>query len=500
MSQRPSESRWGFGRSVLMGTLYMGAGGWTTYALNFLIMIGIARQLGPADLGAYAFIAALNEFLNLVGAGSVGHAVLQSRDDSEALHDTAYSISGILGLIGLAGALIVAPVLFVHRGADAAWFILILGVARIVTLLAGVPIALMERSFRYGRLAGLSLLTGILPNLIALGLASQAFGPWSLIVRDVLVAVSMFGLSHVWTTQRFRFRMHRAEAGRIMGFWRPMFVSRSLDTVAQRVDRLAVGGFFGDAALGYFHQARLFSDIGPMGLRAVNQLAFNLYSRVQDERERLSRASTLVNYFLVRASFAVASVFLVFPEPAIRILLGEAWVGAAPMLRWLAPYVGLVAALENFQWLLYARSRMSRGVQLRLIQIGVFLPVLVAAVVFDDATGVAVAVSVSTAVALAAAVWFTRDVLGRNVVRVFMTPTVALLVTASLCAALGAAGLLAKIPALLLPGVPPVVFSALLFLAERDTLFREIAYLRAQFAQGAEGGAPPDEGAAAGRI
>jgi len=109
MSQRPSEPRRGFGRSVLLGTLYMGAGGWFTYALNFLIMIGVARLLGPADFGFYAFIAVLNEFLNLVAAGSVGHAVLQSRDDSQRLHDTAYSITGILGLIGLVGALAVAP-------------------------------------------------------------------------------------------------------------------------------------------------------------------------------------------------------------------------------------------------------------------------------------------------------------------------------------------------------------------------------------------------------
>src|SRR5262245_16304364 len=130
MSQRPSEARRGFGRSVLLGTLYMGAGGWITYAFNFLIMIGVARLLGPADLGAYAFIAALNEFPNIVGLGSVGHAVLQSRDDSKALYDTAYSITGILGLIGLVAALAVAPVLYFARGPEAAWFILILGGAR----------------------------------------------------------------------------------------------------------------------------------------------------------------------------------------------------------------------------------------------------------------------------------------------------------------------------------------------------------------------------------
>jgi O-antigen/teichoic acid export membrane protein len=496
MSQSASEPRRGFGRSVLLGTLYMGAGGWITYALNFLIMIGIARLLGPAEFGAYAFVAALNEFLNMVGAGSVGHAVLQSRDDSQRLHDTAYSITGILGLIGLAAALLVAPVLFVQRGADTAWFILVLGVARVVTLLAAVPIALMERSFRYGRLAWLSSLTGVVPNLFALGLAWSSFGAWSLIARDVLVAVSMFALSHLWTSQRFRFRMGRAEARRIMDFYRPMFVSRSLDTVSQRIDRLAVGWFFGDAVLGLYHQARLFSEIGPMAVRAVNQLAFNLYSRVQEERERLARAAGLVNFFLVRGSFAIASVFLVFPEAAIRILLGEAWVGAAPVLRWLALYVGLVPSLENLQWLLYARGQMSRGVQLRLVQIGVLAFGLLAALMRGDAADVAAAVSVSTLIALAAAIWMSRAVVGRSALRVFLMPSAALLASAALCFAIAAMGALAAVPEWLLPALPPAVFVALLLIAERDTLLRELGYLRAQLAQGratgplAEGGAP----------
>jgi PST family polysaccharide transporter len=492
MSQSPSEQRRGFGRSVLLGTLYLGAGGWVTYALNFLIMIGVARLLGPADVGAYAFVVALNEFLNMVGAGSVGHAVLQSRDDSTILHDTAYSITGILGLIGLVAALAVAPVLYLQRGPDAAWFILILGVARIATLLSGVPIALMERSFRYGRLAWLSTLTGVVPNLFALFLAWRSFGPWSLIARDVLVAASMFGLSHAWTRQRFRFRMRQPEARRIMDFYRPMFVSRSLDTILGRIDRLAVGAFFGNAVLGLYHQARLFSEIAPMALRAVNQLAFNLYSRVQDQGERLSRAAGLVNYFLVRASFALASVFLVFPEPAIRVLLGEAWVGAAPMLRWLALCAGLVPTLDNFQWLLYARGEMRRGVQLRLAQLAVFAPAVGVALLLGDATGVAAALSASTLSAVGVAVWFNRGVLGREALRVFLTPCVVLLATAALCAALGAVGALRGVPAPLLPALPPILFAALLLVAERNTVFREVAYLRAQFAQSAEPGALPD--------
>jgi hypothetical protein len=68
---------------------------------------------------------------------------------------------------------------------------------------------------------------------------------------------------------------------------------------------------------------------------------------------------------------------------------------------------------------------------------------------------------------------------------VFLTPGAILIATAALCAALAAAGALEAIPALLHPVLPPALFAALLLLAERERLFQEVGYLRAQFAQGA---------------
>jgi O-antigen/teichoic acid export membrane protein len=220
-----------------------------------------------------------------------------------------------------------------------------------------------------------------------------------------------------------------------------------------------------------------------MAMRAVNQLSFNLYSRVQDDASRLARACGLVNYFLVRASFAVTSAFVVFPEPAIRFLLGDAWVDAAPMLRWLGLYIALASTLDNLQWLLYARREVHRNVQLRLIQIGVLAPGILAAMSLGSVSGVAVSVSASTLAALAAAVWFNRGIVGRAGVRQFVTAALLLIVAASASTALSAAGALEGAPEILLPLLPPAVFAALILATERVTLFRELAYLRAQLAE-----------------
>jgi hypothetical protein len=104
------------------------------------------------------------------------------------------------------------------------------------------------------------------------------------------------------------------------------------------------------------------------------------------------------------------------------------------------------------------------------------------------------AVSGSTLAALAAALVFNRGVVGSDVVRLFAIPSLALLVAGSVCATLAAAGALDALPAPLLPLLPPAAFAMLLLVTERATLFRELAYLRAQLARPAGSGEASDAG------
>jgi PST family polysaccharide transporter len=471
----------GVARPFLLGTMYLSGGMWLTYILNFVITIAVARLLGPKDLGMYAFVAAVNEFLNLVSAFSVGHALLQARLESDALNDTAYGIAAGLGGISLGAALLVAPLLGVYRSPLAGWFVLILGLARIPMLLAGIPIALMERSLQYGRLAVVSVITGNVPNLCALGLAWLGFGPWSLLARDVVMSLLTFVLTRLWWPKRFRLRLHRTEARQILSFSNAMFVSRSLDTVNQRLDRLAVGSFFGDTVLGLYHQARFLSEIGSLAVRPIQQLCYNLYCRLQDAESRLSRASRLVNYFLMRTSYAGAALFLTFPEVTIKVLLGEAWTGASPFLRILGIYAALLPLLDNLQWLLYASGRMKENIQLRLIQMVVLLPAIAGSGLAGSPVGAAIGLVASTIVGCSVAIWFTRALLRGALLAILAIPTAVLAVTVAICLGLRGLRFLDGVPAVVLLPIPPAVFASLLLMLERTTLLREIGYLRDQF-------------------
>ncbi|MEE8475602.1 MAG: oligosaccharide flippase family protein, partial [Myxococcota bacterium] len=406
-----SESTPPLGAPYVRGTLYLGVANWVSYAINFAVTLAIARMLGPASFGLYAFVAAVNEFINIVNGLAVAPALVHSREESDSRYDTAYALSLGQGAVGLLIALAVAPILWANRSVEAAWFIVLLGIVRILKLLSDVAFAKLDRALRYGAIATIHLTTRNVPNFIGLGLAWIGYGPWSLIIRDLFFALFPFLMSHAWSGYRFRGRITRQAFRSIMSYSGPMFVARTVDAFLERFDRLVVGWLFGNTAIGLYHQARFLAETGTLAARPLNQPAFNLYSRLRDDPGRLGRSYSIVNYFLVRLMFAGAAVLLIYPEPTVLLLLGPEWIEAAPILRCLGIYAGLLPLFDNMRTLLYARGRVLTNVRLRLGQLVVFLPGVLIAGYSGSITGVALSLAGAAIVGVGLAWFYNREIL-----------------------------------------------------------------------------------------
>jgi PST family polysaccharide transporter len=249
--------------------------------------------------------------------------------------------------------------------------------------------------------------------------------------------------------------------------------------VIERLDSLVVGALLGNRPAGLYHQARMLSETTAIATRPLERLSLNLYARVQDDPHRLTRAWQLVNYFLLRVMLALSAALLVFPAETVRLLLGEEWLDAAPVLRWLALYSGLLPVLYNLKNLCYGLGRVSRVVRVHLAQVACFAPAVLAAGLLDSIEGVAAAVLVTTVGALVLAWQLSRDLVERFPTRLVVTP---LAVLGATCAALwwlGDAGQLASLPWFTLPFLPPCVYAALLLAVERGRLLHEIGYVLA---------------------
>ncbi len=474
----------GLGRRFFVGGLYVGFGSWVTSALNFAIALVVARLLGPEVLGFYALVASLDLLLGMIGAFSIQLAIVQQPRESDALYDTGMWISIRLAVIGIALASVAALVLGQLRGAAAGWSLVVLGLARAMQLTAQAPLARLDRRLRFRAVATVNAVSLNLPNVAALGLAALGAGVWSLIARDALVAFLTIALSFGLSGYRYRGQYDRGLASGLMAFGRPMFFARAAEIVFDRVDRLFVGAWLGDLALGLYHQARVLAETPNTGMRTLSPLAFNLYSRLQGDPRRLARAYRILNYFLLRVVCVGSAVLLVHPAETIRLLLGAEWVAAAPTLRWLALYAALLPVFENMKILLQGRGAVWASVILRAVQIGLFVPGIALGIAFDQIEWVAGALLFVTLAGVVLALYFNRAVLESGLGRIGAAPALALVVVA-LGFALDPWNVRAVVPWWVLPALPALVYALVLLALERGRLVSELRYLRGIVESGA---------------
>jgi O-antigen/teichoic acid export membrane protein len=472
------------GRQFLVGTALLGAGNSLSSAVNLAIGIALARILGPEEFGLFAFVVGINELLGIVGAFSLGSALIQAREESQALYDTAFAMCAGLGFAMIAIGLALAPVLDAHRGPEAATFLIVLVTSSWFRLVAQVPRAKLERTLRYDVMTRNAVVSSSVPNFVALGLAYSGIGAWALVWRDVLVSLLTFALESISSRYRFQRRIGRIEFRQLMDFAKPMFVARGIDILVERVDRVAVGSFLGNAAAGLLDRARFLADIGLYVMRPVERACLNLLSRVQDDHVRSSRAYSLVNFFLVRMMFAGAIVLLLVPEQTLQFVLGDEWTAAAPALRWLAVHAAIYPVYSMVKILAITRNCVGRVARISAVQAVVLIPGTLTAAYLGSFTAVAAVVALTTCLGALLGVMWTRDLVTVSYRSLFTAPLISAAVTACLLFGAIAQGVTAGLPSFVLPLSVGACFVVSLAVLEGRQLLTEFSYLRAQLGAG----------------
>jgi len=478
----------GIGQRFLVGSFYLAGLGWVTSAIAFAANLVLARLLGPDGFGLYALVAAVNGLIGMIGGFSIGLAVLQAADESQDLYDTGFLLTLVLSAVALAVTLVVAPFLAESQSVTAAWMLIVLGLSRFFLLSSSILVAKIERQLAYRAVAVGQLLSSNVPSLVAVACAALGAGAWSLVARDALVPMILFGVLLVPSGYRYRNRVSRARVSSIMAFARPMFLSRALEVGLERIDRLIVGAWLGDKTLGLYHQARILSETGMIATRPLNRLSFNLYSRLQDQPERLARSYAIVNFFLVRLVFAGSATLLIFPAETVRLLLGDAWVDAAPLLRILGLYASLLPVFENMKQVLYGRARVKESVRIRVVQLVLLVLGTLAGALLGSIEVVAGALLACPVIGILLADRVNRSVLGTLSRDLFLAPVLCLGM-AALALGLGASELSSLgLPYWLLPFLPPLVYGLLLLTIEHRKVWRELQYLRSVFVSTSDAG------------
>lgn len=347
-------------------------------ACKLLSVLVLSRLVSPGDHGLFAMASSVVLLLALFRDAGLGAAAVQARALDVVQMNTLFwchlAIGVALAVVTLGSAPLAAlfytspavtPLLLTMSGA-----FLLIGAGGFVR-------SQLERASRFKEVSRNESAGAVIATISMIGAAAAGAGAYSFVVYLLVFEAVVTGLA--WRALNWR-----PQAMLRLGSIRSLFRTGADLTgyqvivhLAQQIDAIMVGRFFGAHALGLYNRSNQLLSLPQLNVAApLNQVALVTLARLgsgSSDFIRHARDTATVVAHLVLPLFAVCAVM---PDETVRMILGPQWPDAAPLLRMLA----IAAAATTITSLGYAINVAAGQTRRLVLSAAVALPVTIAAV------------------------------------------------------------------------------------------------------------------------
>lgn len=298
----------------------------------------LARVLLPEHFGLITMITAVTVIVDRFKDVGLSDFTVQRHKISQNQVNSLFWINFTIGLVVMFIVAALSPVF--------AWFYNDRRLAPIAVALSlnflfgGLTIqhhALLRRQMRFASLAQIKIIATAVGITVGISLALQGYGHWALVWKEI--STSVFTAIGTWIKGGWRpsLPVRISEVSPMLRFGRDITVFNVMYFISQSLGQILLGKFSGPALLGLYRQAHQLITIPISQLQGPLQLvAMPALSRLQKEPERYRRYYEKSLSLLLFISMPVAMYIAIFSESIVRLVLGDKWSEAAPVLTMLA--------------------------------------------------------------------------------------------------------------------------------------------------------------------
>ena len=325
------------GTGAKQGAMWLGSARLAIQALQFVVSIITARLLLPSEFGVAAVAMAIMAFAQLFTDLGLAAAIVHARRVTIRLLTTAFWLNIGAGIVlGILVAALAYPLSLLYGNPEIFKLLLIASLNFLVTR-GAVQTALLERTFRYQRLAVVettSQMAGIvfvpIAAAVGLGASSLVLGP---LLGTILLSAGLWA-SVPWRPSG---RPGRTELMQLWRFSRGLVAFNSVNYWSRNLDTLLLGRVVSSAELGEYNRAFNLMMVPVQQMSWVlARVLFPSLSRLRDEPRRLASAWLRGLEAAAALSMPVTISFAAAAPALIAVLYGPRWTGTVPILELLA--------------------------------------------------------------------------------------------------------------------------------------------------------------------
>jgi O-antigen/teichoic acid export membrane protein len=326
-------------RAVLRAFAWTGAVRWGIQILSWVSTIVVARKLSPDDYGIVGMATVYVGFTALVTEFGVGSAIVALQNVSRSQLAQLNTLAFMLGLAGALLSLALAfPIGWFFQSAAVPFVVMALSCTLVLDSLRSAPAAALARQMQFKSLAIIEGVSNLIVSGVTVALAFAGWRYWALVLGVVVNST----LATLFVLLRHPVPFHlprRSQLVEAIDYSRNFLVGSVSWYFYSHADFVVAGRMLGSGPLGEYTYAWTLAS-APIEKIAtvVNRVVPPLYSAVSTDKAALRRYLLKLTQAMSLLIFPLATGLCVVADDAIRVLLGEKWIGSIAPLRFLALY------------------------------------------------------------------------------------------------------------------------------------------------------------------
>ena len=390
--------------------------------INFVAALYLLRILEPNDFGVVALAMLLVSALSLFADLGMGPALIYSSHDRRAVAFQAFvmsmTFSTALSLLVFLNAGFLARLL---GSPHISPVIEIMALYLFISTASTIPFCILRKDMLFKKIGYITFLSEITITLVQLVLAFLGFGLWSLVAGRIagasvrtITAWSLCPERNWLKPGRWDWAVHFD----LLKFGIQSTGSGALSYAYSNFDDWLIGRTLGTTALGFYTKAYdlTHTTTNRIGRNIIRVVFFPAYSKIRDNKARLTRAYIKSLGFILICMTPLAFGFLVLASDIVRILFGEKWLPMVPVMKIYAVVILTRPVSENSAPLFQALGKPGFNFKAGLLVLFIVIPLSLLLVSYGIA-GVALAVAIAHFAGMAFNVYQTSILLAGTVGR-----------------------------------------------------------------------------------
>lgn len=326
---------------VAAGTALFMTMRWVFRIIGLVSTIILARVLVPEDFGVFAIAASYITLIEGLTDLSVRSSVIRHGGEDRAFLDTVFTVQllraiAVCGVV-LATSFVVPYLVQDDRIGPVIWFL------ALNTLWGGLlspRLALFERELDFRRELLMQFVAKVLSTAAAIAVALIYETYWALIVGSLVGSTTRLSISYILAPfwPRLSLKLWR----KLFSFAGWVSAATTVDTLGHQFDSIIIGGFLDVRSAGIYRVGSEFAGL-PMGefLPVLSRTLFPGLLKFKDDIAKLRQNTLDAVELICTLSFPLAVGFAFVAPEVVRILYGDKWIAAIPIVQAVSLCVGI---------------------------------------------------------------------------------------------------------------------------------------------------------------